>query len=163
MQADGRDILMIEGLNGDVLTSIAEVYQRYRNQPAELVQQLRCGSIDATCEAIFGYLVEHVRYKLDPPGVQLIKTPARLLADKQGDCKSLAMFINCCLHCAGVKKHAFRFVNFDGGNQYSHVYAVAWDESGNEILLDPCETDEDGVILMDYARPWKKKKDIFCD
>jgi hypothetical protein len=52
-------------------------------------------------------------------------------------------------------------VNFDGGDQFTHVYPVAIDESGREIVLDMCETTDDGTPYIDYARPYKKKKDIY--
>ena len=57
----------------------------------------------------------------------------------------------------------FRFVNFDGSDQFTHVYAVALDEQGNEIILDACETDNSGMQIYDYARPYVKKKDFVFD
>lgn len=163
MVADGKNILLVEGINRDVLESIETCYNRWKDQPRDICRGILNKSIDEKCEAIFGALASRTTYKLDPDGIQQIKSPARLLKDGKGDCKSLAMFINCCLHSAGVPRHCFRFVNFDGGDQYSHVYAVAWDEQGREIVMDACEKDEDGVILMDYARPYSKKRDIFCN
>ena len=163
MIADGRNILLVEGLNADVLASIERCYEIWKEQPEKICENLKGMRVEDASEAIFDYLTRRVHYKLDPDGIQQIKSPARLLRDGKGDCKSLAMFINCCLHCAGVKKHCFRFVNFDGGDQYSHVYAVAWDENGREIILDACERGDDGMILLDYARPFSKKRDIFCN
>lgn len=69
------------------------------------------------------------------------------------------MFLACCLHCMGIK-HIIRFVNYDGGTQYTHVYPVALDECGNEIILDACEKDADGIVMYDYAREYRKKKDF---
>ena len=69
------------------------------------------------------------------------------------------MFIVCCLHCLGIE-HIIRFVNYDGGQQYTHVYPVAIDERGSEIVLDACEKDADGTILYGYARPSKRQKDF---
>lgn len=159
MQVFGNDRLLAVGENLHVLDGETQVYEAYKDQPMELVEDLRGLTIDEQCRSIFAYLVEHVRYRLDPDGVQYIKTPARLLSDGEGDCKSLAMFICCCLHCLGIT-NIFRFVNFDGGRQYSHVYAVAIDENGREIILDPCELDNNGVPVYDYARPYQKKKDF---
>ena len=104
-------------------------------------------------------MVNNTRYKLDKDGEQLIKSPARFLADGCGDCKSYTMFIACCLHCLGIPC-IVRFVNFDGGDQWTHVYPVAIDENGNEIIMDACETDSDRVPLFGYAREFAKKKDI---
>lgn len=158
MIADGKNTLITIGINQDVIESELACYENWKEQPRELVANLH-GTVDERCEAVFSYLVEHVEYKLDDPGCQYIKSPARLLKDGYGDCKSLTMFINCCLHCMGIE-HIFRFVNYDGGRQYTHVYPVAIDERGNEIVLDACEKDIDGVILYNFARPSKKQKDF---
>lgn len=158
MIADGKNTLITIGINQDVIESELACYENWKEQPRELVANLH-GTVDERCEAVFSYLVEHVEYKLDDPGCQYIKSPARLLKDGYGDCKSLTMFINCCLHCMGIE-HIFRFVNYDGGRQYTHVYSVAIDERGNEIMLDACEKDTDGVILYNFARPSKKQKDF---
>lgn len=160
MIADGINRRLQGGLNSDVLKQEIECYQRFRNQPAELVRDLFGLSVDEKCQAVFNYLITHVYYKLDDDGKQYIKSPARLLQDGCGDCKSLTMFLCCCLHCLGVT-HAFRFVNFDCTDQYTHVYCVAKDEHGNEIILDACETNDSGMPMYDYARPYKKKKDYW--
>lgn len=158
MIADGKNTLVRVGYNSDVIRTEMECYHLWKNQPKELVRDLH-GTVDERCEAIFSYLLDHVVYKLDDDGMQYIKSPARLLKDGCGDCKSLTMFIACCLHCMGIK-HIIRFVNYDGGNQYTHVYPVALDECGNEIILDACEKDVDGVVMYDYAREYRKKKDF---
>lgn len=157
MISDGKNTLLVSGYNNDVVEKEIACYEMWKNQPMELVKGLH-GTVDEKCEAVFAYLTENVSYKLDDDGVQLIKSPARLLVDGCGDCKSLTMFIACCLHCLGIP-HIIRFVNYDGGRQYTHVYPVAIDEFGNEIVLDACEKDIDGVILYNYARQSKKKKD----
>lgn len=158
MVSDGINSLMAVGLNQDVINCELACYEKWKDQPRELVRDL-CGSIDEKCEAIFAYLADCVVYRLDDEGNQYIKSPARLLADGCGDCKSLTMFIACCLHCCGIE-HIIRFVNYDGGNQYTHVYPVAIAENGREIVMDMCEKDANGIILYDYARPCKKRKDF---
>lgn len=158
MISDGLNRFVGIGYNDDVINAEIECYEIWKDQPKELVKDL-CGTIDEKCEAIFSYLVDHVVYKLDENGSQFIKSPARLLADGYGDCKSLTMFIACCLNCLGIK-HIIRFVNYDGGKQFTHVYPVAIDENGNEIALDACEKDLDGVILYNFARQYKRKKDF---
>lgn len=158
MVADGKNTLMAVGVNDDVIACELACYDKWKDQPRELVAGL-CGSVDERCESIFAYLVENVVYKLDDEGNQYIKSPARLLKDGCGDCKSLTMFIACCLHCMGIE-HIIRFVNYDGGRQYTHVYPVAIAENGREIVLDACEKDADGTILYDYARACRKHKDF---
>lgn len=154
-----EDVLLMYGVNADVVSCVRRQYEVWKEQPTDWVTELRGGSVDDICQGIFGYLIDHVRYQLDPVGKQYIKSPARLLRDGYGDCKSFTMFIACCLHCAGVK-HIIRFVNFDGGDQYTHVYPVAVDENGVEIILDACEKDMYGKPVYDYAREYSKKQDF---
>lgn len=164
MIADGRNELLRVGVNKDVVECWQICYERFKEQPRNLVEDIRYdGTVDDKCQAIFGYMCDHVQYELDKEGAQYIKSPARLIADGRGDCKSLTMFVASCLHCLDIPC-IVRFVNFDGGSQYTHVYPVAIDENGNEIIMDMCETDKGsetiGIPLYDYARPYKRKKDI---
>ena len=161
MKSDGQNRFMMAGLNGDIIECWKKCYEQFKDQTDDLVSDIRCaGTIDEKCQAIFGYMVTNTRYRLDDEGVQMIKSPARLIADGCGDCKSYTMFIASCLHCLEIPC-IVRFVNFDGGNQYTHVYPVAIDEQGNEIVMDACELNEQGVPYYDYARRFAKKKDIY--
>ena len=156
----GKDTFMMFGLNGDIVKCWKKCYESFKNQTKNIVQNLRSNDIDSTCKAIFGYMVKNTYYRLDDDGVQKIRSPRRLIKDGCGDCKSYTMFIASCLHCLGIPC-IVRFVNFDGSDQYSHVYPVAIDEYGNEIPMDACELDEDGkTCLYGYAREFKKKYDI---
>jgi len=160
MIADGRNNLLKIGGNGDIIECWRKCYEQFKDQTKDIVQELRgAGSVDKKCQAIFGYLCSNVRYRIDDNGYQWIKSPARLLKDGEGDCKSLTMFIASCLHCVGIPCKV-RFVSFDGEDQYTHVYPVAIDENGNEIIMDMCETDTDGTPFYDYARPYIKKKEF---
>lgn len=162
MIADGQNTRLSGGLNSDILSREIECYHEFKDQPKDHVRELVGLSTEEKCQSVFNHLITHTYYKLDDDGYQYIKSPARLLSDGCGDCKSFAMYICCCLHCLCVP-HMFRFVNFDGSDQYTHVYAVALDEQGNEIILDACETDNSGMQIYDYARPYVKKKDFVFD
>lgn len=163
MISDGKNTFLMAGLNSDIIACWKKCYEQFKDQPRELVSDIQgiSGlSVDEKCQAIYGYMINHTQYLLDKDGEQLIKSPARFLADGTGDCKTYTMFIASCLHCLEIPC-IVRFVNFDGGNQYTHVYPVAIDEQGNEIVMDACELDEQGVPYYDYARRFAKKKDIY--
>lgn len=147
------------GLNQDVIECVIGMYEQYKNQPITLVNDLRGLSVDDVCYSLFDYVLENVQYKEDPDGYQYVKTPARLLSDGIGDCKSMTIFIASCLHCLEIP-HIIRFVNFDGGSQYTHVYPVAIDEHGQEIIVDCVERDSMKQPIYNYARPFKKKIDF---
>lgn len=163
MKAYYKDTYLRFGNNSDVLRFVKECYERWRDQPKDIVKNLRYNlTIDEQCYSIFNYLLEHVNYIVDEAGYQFIKSPARLLEDKRGDCKSMTIFIASCLHCLGIP-HTIRFVNFDGGDQYTHVYPIAYDEDGNEIILDAVERDSNGKPVYDYARNFAKNIDIYYE
>ena len=94
MYSDGRNTFMMAGLNSDIVKCWKQCYEQFKDQPKDIVQDIRhSGTIDDKCQAIFAYMVNNTHYRLDSEGEQLIKSPARLLADKCGDCKSYTMFI----------------------------------------------------------------------
>lgn len=159
MYSNGKNDLLCYGDNAKVVENVLKCYEQWKYQPADIVAELQGLSTDEKCRSIFAYLVEHVTYLLDAPGKQYIKSPARLLKDGTGDCKSFTLFVSACLQCVGVP-HIIRFVNFDGGKQYTHVYPVALDESGNEVIMDACEKDSTGMPVFGYARQYKKKQDF---
>lgn len=161
MISDGKNKLLKIGLNPDVITCFQRVYEQYKDQPIEIVEELQTNdTIDFKCQSVYDHMCKYVYYKIDKDGDQFIKTPARLIRDGFGDCKSFTMFVACCLHCLGIP-FIVRFVNFDGTDQYTHVYPVAIDEAGQEIIMDMCETSKEGIPYYGYARPYKKKKDLY--
>lgn len=160
MKVFGKNKYLRYGVNSDVIQLTVHYYHQYRYQPKFIVGDLRGISVDDACYSIFRYVIDNVTYKEDPCGYQYIKTPARLLYDGYGDCKSMTIFVASCLHCLGIR-HVIRFVNYDGGNQYTHVYPVAIDEDGNEIIVDCVERDSHGNPIYNYARNFKQKIDFY--
>ena len=159
MKAEGLNKYITLGNNRDVVKYVVECYKKWREQPVNILGDLYGIPEDEQCYAIFEYVLENVAYKEDMPGYQFIKSPARLLTDKVGDCKSMTLFICSCLHCLGIP-HTIRFVNFDGGSQYTHVYPIAHTQEGM-IILDAVERDAQGKPIYNYARPFIKNKDIY--
>ncbi len=158
MQADGKNLYIKLGDNRDIVANIIKYYELWRNQPQKLVSGIYNLDVEEQCYAIFCYVLNNVAYKEDRAGYQFIKSPARLLKDGIGDCKSMTIFVASCLYCLGIP-HKIRFVNFDGGDQYTHVYAVAIDR-GREIIIDCVERDAQGQPIFNYAREYAKKIDI---
>lgn len=160
MRTDGKNTYLRFGDNKDVVKYVCQCYEKWRNQPVEMVQELQGLTTRQQCEAIFDYLLDNVSYIVDKAGYQFIKSPARLLSDGVGDCKSMTIFIASCLHCLHIP-HVIRFVNFDNSDQYTHVYPIAYDENGNQIILDAVERDAHNQPVFDYARRYSKKKEIY--
>lgn len=129
-----KQLLNGNGNTSDIITAVMNVYAKDWQQCNELANSFKANDIKSTCYAIYNYLLQNVRYKEDPNGEQWIKTPARLIADKTGDCKSYSIFLASCLKSLGIK-HCFRFVAYAPGD-YTHVYVIAFDEQQQPILID---------------------------
>lgn len=131
-------IKKLSGNTSDIVSVVMETYNKDWQQVRETAKQLRGVDIPVRqiCKNIFDYVIANVRYKEDPAGVQWVKTPARLIADGVGDCKSMSIFTASCLRSLGIE-HFFRFVSFTKRKEATHVYVVALDENGREIIIDP--------------------------
>jgi hypothetical protein len=137
MKCDGKEIVIKEeGFTTDIVNACVDKWDEYYLTCEELAASLQADTITDTCRNLFDYVLAHVNYKIDPPGKQWIRTPARLLHDKEGDCKSYSILIASCLRCLDIDC-VMRFVSYRNDKEYSHVYVVAFDENCNEVKIDP--------------------------
>lgn len=124
-----------EGTTGDIMRIVLDCYKSKNNQVKNFAPHLQGSSIKQTCQNIWDFVKQNIRYKVDPPGQQWIKEPARVWADKVCDCKSYSVFIASCLRHLGING-MFRFVSFDADNSTpTHVYIVV-PNGGKEIVID---------------------------
>ena len=155
LQIDGRNTLKKRrGTTRDIINEVLNTYQDTWHTTAELAETLRRGTEEETCRAVFDFIIENVNYNEDPDGVQWIRTPARLLHDGEGDCKSMAILSASILNNLGIPCF-FRFVSFSKNHQITHVYTVT--ESG--IIIDPVER-VNGQPVFNYASDYTYKKDM---
>jgi hypothetical protein len=160
MKALNTNILIKpNGDTRDIASAVISVYNSDYSQVSELAQTLQGASIEDTCKNIFNYLLDHVNYNEDPAGVQWVKTPARLLADGSGDCKSFAIFIASCLRCLGIN-HCFRFVSYNQRKDATHVYVVVKTQGiASEIILDAVVRVK-GLPIFNYQEKYTYKTDM---
>lgn len=155
LRIDGKNTLKKRrGTTKDIINEVLNTYQDTWHTTAELAETLRRGTEEETCRAVFDFIIENVNYNEDPDGVQWIRTPARLLHDGEGDCKSMAILSASLLNNLGIPCF-FRFVSFSKNNQITHVYTVT--ESG--IIIDPVER-VNGQPVFNYASQYTYKKDM---
>ena len=155
LQIDGRNtIKKRRGTTKDIITEVLNTYQDTWHTTAELAETLKRETEKDTCRAVFDFIINNVRYNEDPDGVQWIRTPARLLHDGEGDCKSMAILSASILNNLRIPCF-FRFVSFSKNHQITHVYTVT--ESG--IIIDPVER-IDGQPVFNYASQYTYKKDM---
>ncbi|WP_302535543.1 transglutaminase-like domain-containing protein [Barnesiella intestinihominis] len=159
-QAEHKDtIINRQGKTKDIMQAVVDCYNSDYAQVQELADNLPGNDTLSRCRAVFDFVDKNIKYQIDPLQKQWIRTPARLWSDGEGDCKSFSIFICSCLRCMGIP-HLFRFAAYEGNGDPTHVYAVAIDESGKEIIVDPVYRDENGKAVFNKECPYTKKIDM---
>lgn len=130
----------------DIVRVVLDCFNKYYKTCADVAQSIAAydaaGRLEErqTAYNIWQYVLDHCRYEEDGAFKQLVRSPARLMYDGVGDCKSMAIFCASCLTCLGVPCK-FRFVSFTPNSEKaSHVYVVT--ESG--LNVDPVEAFQNG-------------------
>lgn len=154
-----NQVINSRGTTADIMQAIVDCYNSDYAQVEDLACNMPGSDVKSVCKSIFDFVDQNIRYKMDPFQKQWIRTPARLWADREGDCKSFAIFICSCLRCRGIS-HLFRFACYEGNEEPTHVYAVALDEAGNEVIVDPVYRDESGKAIFNEECPYTKKIDM---
>ncbi|MGZ8505724.1 MAG: transglutaminase domain-containing protein [Bacteroidia bacterium] len=126
----------------DIMDAVLEAAQHSQQYIKPFLPYLKGETVRETCRKIWDFLKNEITYKEDPEGWQMIKAPSQLWATKVGDCKSYSVFANAALQAFGIESF-FRFAAYE--NQLdanhnpaipTHVYVVAKDRTGQEIIID---------------------------
>jgi len=129
------NITFNDGVTVDIITQILDNDKTSFEDTARFAPYLKGDSIYKTCSNIWHFVKDNITYKLDPIGVQYVKTPARTWRDKTADCKSYSIFIASILKNLGIN-YKYRFVSFSGDPVATHVYIVVPTTSGQIIIDD---------------------------
>jgi len=133
-----NEVLHTSGSTDDIIDAVMYAYEIEKDvQIREFAQRFVGKDKYQTCKNIWAYLVDNIRYKADSSGTdgEMIRTPARLIHDKTGDCKSYSLFTAVILRYLGIP-HFFRFVSYNKQKKATHVYVVAC----NNIVIDAVAT-----------------------
>lgn len=99
---------------------------------------------------LYWSICQNVTLKYDPIGVQLVRKPSNVVAERACDCKSYSLFISAVLANLGIK-NAFRFVSFAPGKEVTHVFIVAYPGNGTAVPLD-CNLHQFGKETKYYKK-----------
>jgi len=148
-----NQVVTKSGYNNDIIVALNSRFPQAVEQTKGV--QFSGENLNQKGRAIWNYLNKNVRYQKDLPGKQVIQLPARMIRDTgAADCKSLALAAAAFMQNNGFKDVALRYSSYNPIDETpTHVYAVAKDERGNEIIVDP--------VYKQYNRevPYKFKKD----
>lgn len=148
----GKKVLTVRnGITDDIVSEILTVLADSTWQTSDLAKSFREANPKQTAENIHRYIRENIVYRLDPDGVQLIKTPARTILDGFGDCKAYSILACSLLQNVGIAC-CLRFVSFNQSPTWTHVYAVA-KEGNQEYFIDAC------LPAFNQQKPYTHKKD----
>ena len=139
----------------DIVKEILNTYKKYSYQVQVIAEKFRGKNVFDTCQNIANYITANVTYECDPNGVQWVRTPARLLKDKKGDCKSFAIFQNSILTALGYE-NGFRFVSYARDGDYTHVYSIIKDANGVTYPFDVVALTQINLPLFQEKKYLKK-------
>lgn len=106
------------------------------NFTQQLCRGLASGDYASEVAACYYGVCQHVRYVRDPEGVELVKTPRKILETGTGDCDDMSTLLAAMLMAVG-NRCRFVLVGFRPGAPPSHVYTEAIGPQGMTYALDP--------------------------
>ena len=122
------------------------LYEVITNDTAVFSREILAQSLYHTLQRLWHFLKSNIEYSLDPPGVQMIQTPAYTWFRKKGDCKSYTIFISV------ITSYSIH---------YTKLYEVFLSEY---LLLHPCSVKYLYVLLtVCYKTVMLKKSGNFFD
>lgn len=126
---------VMDAFNGDIISTIKKSLPVAVDQMKALSPSFKGRNVLETASNIWHWIKRNLRYKRDANHDQIVKIPSLLLASRAADCKSFSLFTAAILENLGIP-YVFRYTNETGKSIPSHVYIVAFDESGREIPID---------------------------
>lgn len=153
-----KTTLKAKGNTDDIIKSVVSVFKDSYQQAAEIAPAFKGATIRETAANVADFVVKNFKYKIDPDGEQWIRTPARLYADREADCKSFSIFVCSVLSCLGIK-NGFRFVSYTPDKQITHVYSYAFDEQGDKFIIDTVAQIQRGLPVFEEIK-YCIKKDV---
>lgn len=159
MYSNGKSkILKKKGYTKDIIDAVKYVYDQNYKQGDQFKGWFVGRNVKETCNNIIDFVLDFITYKVDPSGVQWVKTPNRFIDDACGDCKSYSIFVCSVLTCLGIT-NGFRFASYKRGSDFTHVYSWVIDEYGNKIIID-CVAIQQGKANRFEEVDFYKIKDI---
>lgn len=121
----------------DTLRHMKMIAERDFLQVKDLAQDLQGNSVAETAENIWNWLRQNTVYKLDQSGLEELRTPARSMVDrlKGIDCDDYTILISALLLNLNIP-HEYRVAAYHEKGRFEHIYPVAFDEFGNEYVID---------------------------
>jgi hypothetical protein len=137
-----KEVLVDDHDTNDIVKWIKREHPTNAKHYDKIADMFWAGDPASTSKALFGFMKDNVKYRVEDPDNQTVKTPGAILHHGYGDCKHYASFITgicCALNKMGYPITAkYRFTADRPGMEVHHVFSVVKDlESGKEYYNDP--------------------------
>jgi hypothetical protein len=126
------------------------------NYVRSVAPQFKSATVTGTAKNIYNFLRSSINYVADGSSFQDIKSPGKFIETRTGDCKSYSHFTAGVLKALGIP-YAYRFTSYSHGD-FTHVYIVAFDENGREVIIDAVP----GNSGFNREKQYLKKKDYMA-
>jgi len=135
------DTLYHNATTEDIITVISQADKLSAPYTAKFSAELNArhaGNKTAILKDVW-QLLRSLRYRADD-NHQKVKSPAQLISDGVGDCKSYSVFIASVCQNLNIP-YAYRYSDYDRDNDVNHVYIVAYPEKcGKPVIVDAVHT-----------------------
>ena len=138
---NNQKIISYDQSTNDIINAILKQHNKSQRDYDKLFYFFDCGNYYDTAKKVFNFLKNNIQYQIEPDELQTVKTPAAILATKNGDCKHMSLFIAGILdsyrrNTGEIFDLCYRFAAYDGSNTPEHVFVVINPDSDDEIWCD---------------------------
>jgi len=138
---NNQKIISYDQTTNDIINAILKQHNKSERDYDKLFYFFDCGNYYDTAKKVFNFLKKNIQYQIEPDELQTVKTPAAILATKNGDCKHMSLFIAGILdsyrrNTGEIFDLSYRFAAYDGSRTPEHVFVVINPGSKNEIWCD---------------------------
>jgi len=140
---NNKKIIVHDQGTNDIIKSILAAHKIYAGEYDKISDYFWTGDLKTTCYKIWKFLKDNIKYHIETESQQKIMSPTAILTLAKNDCKNYALFINGVLNALQRKgkfnnKIVYRFASYKLLDEIPHhVFAVAIDDNGNELWIDP--------------------------
>ncbi|WP_338765817.1 transglutaminase-like domain-containing protein [Bernardetia sp. ABR2-2B] len=140
---------------GFTVKSMKNIVRATHTDVTKLAQVLKGQTITETCSNIFHFVYNHIQYVKDKTGIEEIRTPARIWADRKGDCDCYSTLIGAILYSLKIP-FAFRITKYS--LDWQHVYIIVYNQNApNRKELKTFLDEETGEEYEKVVRTNKPK------
>ena len=139
---NNQNIISEEQTTSDIINGIKHTHEKFAWQYDKIYRFFVGTNTKQTCQNIFDFLKDNVKYFVEPGSRQTLRSPSAILhAVKGADCKSFALFSAGILSAMQRHQHTdfkikFCFAGYGDKKNIEHVFCVC-DTPNGEYWIDP--------------------------